>query len=54
MGPNAAALDQIDDTIKGDPRLNPPADIQAKLVELAYLAPADLDKYTKRWQLLRT
>jgi len=53
MGPNAAALPLIDDTIKNDPRLNPPADVQAKLQELAYLAPADQDKYTKRWNLLR-
>ncbi|HLX35345.1 MAG TPA: spermidine/putrescine ABC transporter substrate-binding protein [Candidatus Limnocylindrales bacterium] len=53
MGPNAAALPLIDPTIKNDPRLNPPDSVKAKLVELAYLAPADLDKYTKRWQLLR-
>ena len=42
MGPNAAALSLIDPLIKEDPRLNPPADIQAKLIELAYLQPADL------------
>ncbi len=53
MGPNAAADQYIDDTIKGDPRLNPPADVLAKLVELAFLAPADLDKYTQRWNALR-
>jgi spermidine/putrescine-binding protein len=54
MGPNQAALPHIDDAIKGDPRLNPPADIQAKLQELAYLQPSDLDKYTQRWNRLRT
>jgi spermidine/putrescine-binding protein len=53
MGPNAAAEQLIDPAITGDPRLNPPADILAKLVELAYLAPADLDKYTQRWNALR-
>ena len=53
MGPNKAALDLIDGAIKNDPRLNPPADVTAKLQELAYLAPADQDKYTKRWNLLR-
>jgi spermidine/putrescine transport system substrate-binding protein len=53
MGPNAAAEQYIDPVITGDPRLNPPADILAKLVELAYLAPADLDKYTQRWNALR-
>ena len=53
MGPNQAALALIDDAVKGDPRLNPPADVQAKLQELAYLQPADQDKYTKRWNLLR-
>ena len=53
MGPNEAAVSLIDPTISGDPRLNPPADVLAKLVELAYLAPADLSKYTDRWNLLR-
>lgn len=53
MGPNQAALALVDDAIKGDPRLNPPADVQAKLQELAPLAPADQDKYTKRWNALR-
>jgi putrescine transport system substrate-binding protein len=53
MGPNAAAEQYIDPTITGDTRLNPPADVLAKLVELAYLAPADLDKYTQRWNALR-
>jgi spermidine/putrescine transport system substrate-binding protein len=53
MGPNAAAEQYIDDAIKGDERLNPPQSILDKLVELAYLAPADLDKYTQRWNALR-
>ena len=53
MGPNAAALPLIDPLVRDDPRLNPPADVLAKLVELAYLAPADLSKYTDRWNLLR-
>lgn len=53
MGPNAAAEEFIDPTIKNDPRLNPPQAILDKLVELLYLAPADLDKYTQRWNALR-
>jgi len=53
MGPNAAAEQYIDDAIKGDERLNPPQSILDKLVELLYLGPADLDKYTKRWNALR-
>jgi spermidine/putrescine transport system substrate-binding protein len=53
MGPNAAAEQYIDPAIRNDPRLNPPADVLAKLVELAYLAPNDLDKYTQRWNELR-
>ncbi len=53
MGPNQAAQAFIDPTIVNDQRLNPPAEIQAKLVELLYLAPTDLDKYTQRWNQLR-
>jgi spermidine/putrescine transport system substrate-binding protein len=53
MGPNAAAEQYIDDTIKGDERLNPPQAILDKLVELLYLPPTDLDKYTQRWNALR-
>ena len=53
MGPNAAAEQYIDDAIKGDERLNPPQSILDKLVELLYLAPADADKYTQRWNALR-
>jgi spermidine/putrescine transport system substrate-binding protein len=53
MGPNDAALQYVDDAIKNDERLNPPAAIRDKLVELLFLAPADLDKYTQRWNQLR-
>ncbi len=53
MGPNVAAQQYIDPAILNDPRLNPPADVQAKLVELGYLAPADLAQYTQRWNALR-
>ena len=53
MGPNAAAEALVDPAITGDPRLNPPQSILDKLVELLYLPPADLDKYTKRWTALR-
>ncbi len=53
MGPNDAALPKIDDSIKGDPRLNPPPEVLAELVELKYLAPADLDQYTNRWNALK-
>jgi spermidine/putrescine-binding protein len=53
MGPNDAALPKIDDYIKTDPRLNPPADVLAELIELEYLAPTDLDQYTNRWTALR-
>ena len=53
MGPNAAAEQYIDDAVKGDERLNPPQSVLDKLVELLYLPPADLDKYTQRWNALR-
>jgi spermidine/putrescine-binding protein len=53
MGPNDAALPLIDKSISEDPRLNPPAEELAKLIELAYLKPADLDEYTKRWLALK-
>ena len=54
IGPNAAAPSSTSTPrIIADPRLNPPADVLAKLVELAYLAAADLDKYTQRWNALR-
>ena len=53
MGPNEAALPKIEGYIKDDPRLNPPPEVLAELVELEYLPPADLDQYTKRWVALR-
>ena len=53
MGPNQAALAKIDDAIKTDPRLNPPPEVLAELIELEYLPPADLDQYTNRWTALR-
>ena len=53
MGPNEAALPMIDPTISQDPRLNPPDDVRKQLVELAYLKPDDLAKYTDRWNQLR-
>src|SRR5262245_5349773 len=53
MGPNAAAESLIDPAFTGDPRLNPPQEVIDKLVELLYLAPTDLDKYTQRWNALR-
>jgi spermidine/putrescine-binding protein len=53
MGPNDAALPLIDPSISEDPRLNPPAEELAKLIELAYLKPADLDQYTQRWLALK-
>jgi spermidine/putrescine transport system substrate-binding protein len=53
MGPNEAALPMIDDYIRDDPRLNPPPEVLAELVELAYLPPADLAKFTDRWTQLR-
>ena len=53
MGPNEAAKSKIDDYIVSDPRLNPPAEELAKLIELEYLAPADLAAYTDRWNSLK-
>jgi spermidine/putrescine transport system substrate-binding protein len=53
MGPNDAALPLIDKSISEDPRLNPPAEELAKLIELSYLKPADLDQYTQRWLALK-
>ncbi|HET7181880.1 MAG TPA: spermidine/putrescine ABC transporter substrate-binding protein [Candidatus Limnocylindrales bacterium] len=53
MGPNDAALPLIDTYITEDPRLNPPAEELAKLIELQYLQPADLDQYTQRWLALK-
>ena len=53
MGPNEAALPKVESYIKDDPRLNPPAEELAKLVELEYLVPADLAAYTDRWNQLK-
>jgi spermidine/putrescine transport system substrate-binding protein len=53
MGPNEAAKAKIDDYIVSDPRLNPPAEELAKLIELEYLAPTDLAAYTDRWNSLK-
>ena len=53
MGPNEAAWPMIEDYIIDDPRLNPPAEELAKLIELAYLQPADLAKYADRWTALK-
>jgi spermidine/putrescine-binding protein len=53
MGPNEAAWPLIDDYIIDDPRLNPPAEVLAELIELLYLQPADLAEYTSRWTALR-
>ena len=49
MGPNEAAFPLIDPLITEDPRLNPPKEVLDKLIELAYLQPPDLEKYTNRW-----
>lgn len=53
MGPNEAALPKVESYIKDDARLNPPPEELAKLIELEYLQPADLDQYTNRWTALR-
>jgi len=53
MGPNEAALPKIEDYIKGDKRLHPPQSVLDELIELEYLAPADLSNYTDRWNALR-
>jgi hypothetical protein len=36
-----------------DPRINPPAELLAQLIELKYLEPGDLGQYTDRWTSLR-
>jgi spermidine/putrescine transport system substrate-binding protein len=53
MGPNEAALPMIEGYIKDDHRLNPPPERLAELIELEYLAPADLAQYTDRWNALK-
>jgi spermidine/putrescine transport system substrate-binding protein len=53
MGPNQAALPMLKKYIVEDPRINPPAELLATLIELKYLPPADLQQYTDRWTSLR-
>jgi spermidine/putrescine transport system substrate-binding protein len=53
MGPNAAALPMLKNYIVEDPRINPPAELLATLIELKYLQPADLKQYTDRYTALR-
>jgi spermidine/putrescine transport system substrate-binding protein len=53
MGPNEAALPHLKKYIVEDPRINPPAELLATLIELQYLQPADLQQYTDRWTSLR-
>jgi spermidine/putrescine transport system substrate-binding protein len=53
MGPNEAALPHLKNYIVNDPRINPPAELLATLIELKYLPPADLQQYTDRWTSLR-
>ena len=53
MGPNEAALPMLKNYIVNDPRINPPAELLATLIELKYLAPADLQQYSDRWTSLR-
>ena len=53
MGPNAAALPMLEKFIVEDPRINPPAELLATLIELKYLQPADLQQYTDRYTALR-
>jgi spermidine/putrescine transport system substrate-binding protein len=53
MGPNAAALPLLKKYIVEDPRINPPAELLAQLIELKYLEPDDNAKYLDRWTSLR-
>jgi len=53
MGPNEAAWPNIEDYILNDPRLNPPAEVLAELIELTYLPPEDLGAYSDRWTALQ-
>ena len=53
MGPNEAAREFIDNYIINDPRLNPPPEVLAELIELQFLEQPDLDQYTSRWTTLR-
>ena len=53
MGPNAAALPMLKKYIVEDPRINPPAELLAQLIELRYLEPAENSLYLDRWTSLR-
>jgi spermidine/putrescine transport system substrate-binding protein len=53
MGPNEAALPLLKKYVTEDPRINPPPELLATLIELGYLPPAELQKYTDRWTALR-
>jgi spermidine/putrescine-binding protein len=53
MGPNEAALPKIESYIRDEPLLNPPPEELAELIELQYLEPADLAKYSDRWNALQ-
>ena len=53
MGPNAAALPLLKKYIVEDPRINPPAELLAQLIELKYLVPDDNAKYLDRWTALQ-
>jgi len=53
MGPNEAALPLLKKYITEDPRINPPAELLATLIELKFLQPAELQAYNDRWTALR-
>ena len=53
MGPNEAALPKIESYIRDEPLLNPPPEELAELIELQYLEPADLAKYSDSWNALQ-
>jgi spermidine/putrescine transport system substrate-binding protein len=53
MGPNEAALPLLKKYIVDDPRINPPAEMLATLIELKYLPPDDNAKYLDRWTSLQ-
>jgi len=53
MGPNLQAQQYIDANILADPNLNPDKATYDRLTELVTQPPADLDKYTQRWNALK-
>src|SRR5258705_8351630 len=53
MGPNEAALPMIEAYIKDDPRLNPPPERLAAIIQLAPLPPSPLSLYTHRRNALQ-